>query len=232
MVHKLIQNRNYYLLLRGKTYYFRYAIPTKARRLCPNLPIEVKRSLRTDSYTDALAFIAKKFNLIKILHKASSSKIILKLIERLLDFSEEFSAWAEGKANSLNLKSNICPQPHQVHTEPKAVTLLLSESWVKFVKWKSWTKKRAADNQRQFDNLIYFIGDKPVGDITKKMLRNALEAIASLPQRNMKPCKGQSLSELLKIKVPDRHKVSNKSVKEHLKLCQSLFSCYLMQDKI
>ncbi|WP_369832129.1 DUF6538 domain-containing protein [Motiliproteus sp. MSK22-1] len=44
-------------LLRGRTYYFRYSIPLEARRVCPLLPIEVKRSLRTDSLSEALALI-------------------------------------------------------------------------------------------------------------------------------------------------------------------------------
>ena len=45
MVRKLVRNRKSYLLLRGRTYYFRYSTPSQARALCPLLPIEVKRSL-------------------------------------------------------------------------------------------------------------------------------------------------------------------------------------------
>jgi len=52
MVQKLVRNTKSYLLLRGRTYYFRYSIPLQARALCPSLPVEVKRSLRTDPYSE------------------------------------------------------------------------------------------------------------------------------------------------------------------------------------
>jgi len=232
MVQKLVRNRNQYLLLRGRTYYFRYTIPTDVRRLCLDLPIEVKRSLRTDSYTDALALIALKLHLIKVIQKTSNPKVILKLITQLLDFSKGFSAWAKDQLAGLFLRPSVYQKPLPVPKEPpKPVTPLLSESWVKFVNWKKWTPKRAADNQRLFDNLLFFIGDKPVGNVTKKMLLRAFKSISRLPQRNKAPYKGVTLSELVKLKIPTRHRLSDKSVKEHLKLCQSLFSRYLVQEE-
>ena len=40
-----------------------------------------------------------------------------------------------------------------------------------------------------------------------------------------------TLAEIVKLKIPLRHRISDKSVKEHLKLCQSLFSRYLVQEE-
>lgn len=48
---------------------------------------------------------------------------------------------------------------------------LLSEAWKGFVSWKSWGDKRAKDNQSVFDNLVYFLGDIPVGDVSKADLK-------------------------------------------------------------
>ncbi len=232
MVQKLVRNRKYYLLLRGRTYYFRYTIPTDVRRLCSSLPVEVKRSLRTDSYTDALALIAQKLKLIKVFQKTTNPKVILKLLSQILDFSKEFSAWAKDQLSNLQFKPSVNQKsPPIPKAPPKPVTPLLSESWKKFVNWKSWTKKRAADNQRLFDNLIFFIGDKPVGNVTKKMLQRAFKSISRLPQRNKAPYKNMTLDEIVEIRIPPRHRISDKSVKEHLKLCQSLFSRYLVQEE-
>jgi len=152
MVQKLVRNRNQYLLLRGRTYYFRYTIPTEVRRLCLDLPIEVKRSLRTDSYTDALALIAQKLHLIKVIQKTTNPKVILKLLMKLLDFSKEFSAWAKDQLTRLSPRPSVNTKFQSIpKAPPKPVTPLLSESWSKFVNWKKWTPKRAADNQRLFD---------------------------------------------------------------------------------
>ena len=46
MVQTLVQS---HLILRGDTYYFRYVLPAHIRSLCPSLPTEIKRSLRTGS---------------------------------------------------------------------------------------------------------------------------------------------------------------------------------------
>ena len=158
MVQKLVRNRKQYLLLRCRTYYFRYTIPTEVRRLCLDLPIEVKRSLRTDSYTDALALIAQKLHLIKVIQKTTNPKVILKLLKQLLDFSKEFSAWAKDQFAGISLRPSVNTKSQPIpKAPPKPVTPLLSQSWTKFVNWKNWTTKRAADNQRLFDNLLFSV---------------------------------------------------------------------------
>ncbi len=90
MMQKLVRNRKSYLLLRGQTYYFRYSIPSQARMLCPSLPVEVKRSLRTDSHSEAVALISPKLELIKLLQHCTDPVLLKSLMECLLDFSAEF----------------------------------------------------------------------------------------------------------------------------------------------
>ncbi|MCV6613273.1 MAG: hypothetical protein OIF55_21175 [Amphritea sp.] len=106
----------------------------------------------------------------------------------------------------------------------------MTEMWTKFVSWKSWNEKRAKDNQRVFDNLLYFLGDIPVGDISKADLKAALTSVAGLPQRNKKAYKDQPLSKLIAMDIPDNDLVSGKYVKEHLKLSQGLFNSYLVRE--
>jgi hypothetical protein len=174
MVQKLVCNPKQYLLLRGTTYYFRYTIPTEVRRLCLDLPIEVKRSLRTDSYTDALALIAQKLCLIKIIQKTVNPKVILKLLAQLLGFSIVFSAGAKDQLGGISLRPSVDQKRQLIpKAPPKPVTPLLSQSWIKLINSMSWTKRRATDNQHLFDSLLFFIRDKPVGTVTKKMLLRA-----------------------------------------------------------
>lgn len=122
MVQKLVRNPKYYLLLRGRTYYFRYTIPTEVRSLCPNLPIEVKRSLRTDSYTEALTLIAQKLKLIKVLQKMINPQVILKLLSQTLDFSKALS-WQFPRllilTSGLFTLANAC-QSLQLYRAPRS----------------------------------------------------------------------------------------------------------------
>ncbi|PSL15398.1 phage integrase family protein [Marinobacterium halophilum] len=235
MAQKLVQNACSYLFLRGRTYYFRFALPTPLRRKFPSLPAEVKRSLRTDSYSDALALISKKLPLIRLIQRCSDLESVKSLIGRLVDFSQEFHVWVSDRLKQLQQKtppSSVQPQtvsPAQ-SLKPEAKTPKLSKVWSDFVAWKSWPEKSRINNQRLFDNLLFFIGDKPVGEITKQHLRSALNSIAKLPQRNLKPYRNKPLEEIVKMKVPPRYRVSDKYVREHLKVCQSLFSRYMVQE--
>jgi len=114
--------------------------------------------------------------------------------------------------------------------EEPTVVPTLSEAWLSFRNWKSWTDKHGKANQRMFDNLIFFIGDIPVNEVTKAHLRTALEGISKLPQRNKKNYRQTPREQLVRMKIPIEDVVSGKYVKEHLKLCQSLFSSYLKYE--
>ena len=67
---------NTYVYLRRKTYYFRFLIPQHLRELCPSLPREIKRSLRTDSLTDALAMVSDKIPLIRLLRSTDNASFV------------------------------------------------------------------------------------------------------------------------------------------------------------
>jgi len=113
---------------------------------------------------------------------------------------------------------------------PRKEVVSLVEAWERFSKWKSWTDKQGKANQRIFDNLIFFIGDIPVNEVSKANIRTALEGISKLPQRNKKNYRKTPIEQLVRMEIPTEDVVSGKYVKEHLKLCQSLFSRYLKYE--
>jgi len=124
----------------------------------------------------------------------------------------------------------VLPPPRPV-VVPKNAVLKLSKAWQDFADSKQWSEKLRCNNELLMDNLLFFLGDVPVEKITKRDLRNALEAIRGLPQRNRKPYRGESLKELSMLQIPEEHRISGKTVKEHLKLCQSLFSSYMVKER-
>lgn len=221
MVQKSVQNKHSYILLRGNTFYFRYAYPLHLRVLCPWLPTEVKRSLHTDSLTDAVAMVNAKLPVIKLLRMCNDRSKVGDLCALLCDFSAQFSEWVGKKFDA------IYPSV-EVIEKNKPETPKLSQVWSDFVSWKQWTYRRTTENQRVFDNLMYFLGDVPVCSITKADLKKALSSIAGLPIRNKSPYKHMTLDEIVGSDIPEDHLLSSKSVKEHLKVAQGLFNAYLV----
>ena len=211
MVQKLVQN---YLFQRGNIFYFRYVLPQYIRELCPQLPTEIKRSLRTDSHTTALALVSAKLPLIRILRDCVGRESVEGVLRDISDFKSPFQ-----------IETN---KPY-IANETKSVPLL-SGAWSDFSNWKSWTEKQLKANQRMFNNLIHLLGDVPVDKVTKSDIKIALNHIARLPQRNKKNYAQMDTQELLRMDIPEGDLVSGKYVKEHLKLCQSLFSRYLKHE--
>ena len=214
MVHKLVHN---HLVLRGNTFYFRFRIPAHLQDLCSSLPTEIKRSLRTDSYSAALALVSTKLPSIKLIRECKHKPCIEKLFNDIADFS---------------LNPIVAAEP--IYTieakEEPAVVPTLSEAWLSFRSWKSWTDKQGKANQRMLDNLLFFIGDISVDQVNKSQIRTALVSISALPQRNKKNYRQLPLEQLVCLDIPEDDVVSGKYVKEHLKLCQSLFSRYLKAE--
>ncbi|MBR9867873.1 MAG: hypothetical protein GYB20_14775 [Oceanospirillales bacterium] len=95
MLHKLVQKHHPFVVLRGNTYYFRYALPLHLRKLGPTLPAEVKRSLSTDSFTEAVSMVGAKFPLIKLLRRCQDASVIQSLLGRLVDFSAQLKDWVD-----------------------------------------------------------------------------------------------------------------------------------------
>jgi len=239
MVQNLVQKAHPYVLLRGNTYYFRFATPQHVRKLLPSFPKEIKRSLRTDSYSQAVSLIGQKLSIIKLIYMCTDEVLLDGLYCRLKDFSEQFRGIVElglrkateAAQRSIDRVSAVVRDV--VHPEQWADigSPLLSTVWTEFSAWKDWKPKLASSNQRMYENLKYFVGDLPVTRITKQGLREALALIAKLPLRNKKEYRGLSLSELSVLRVPEDDRVSGKYVREHLKLAQSLFSRYLVKEK-
>lgn len=78
------------LLLRGNAYYFRFATPLHITKLFPEFPKEVKRSLRTDSYSQAVTYISHKFTTIKMITLCVNIDLLHELYVKLNNFSELF----------------------------------------------------------------------------------------------------------------------------------------------
>ncbi len=228
MVQTLVQNNHRYLLLRGNTYYFRFVLPSHVRQLCPSLPREVKRSLATDNFATALYFINEKLSLIGLVKKCRDAVQLMLLCERLQDFSGDFKKYVD------RFVPRVVGRPEELYVvseeESKARTPKMSTAWKEFVDWKSWSPKALKNNKFLFGNILYFLGDVPVGVVTKSSLTEVLGSISKLPRRNKRRYKGVPLKRLSSMQILDEDRISSKTVKEHLKLCQGFFNSYLVKE--
>ncbi|MFT7413419.1 MAG: hypothetical protein ACI9FO_000063 [Methylophagaceae bacterium] len=161
-----------HLVRRGDIYYFRYTLPDHIHGLCSNLPTEIKRSLRTDSYSAALALVYSKRPLIKLIRDCKHRPSIEKLFHEISNFTQQ------------PIVVNEPDTDFPIEPEPTVAIPTLSEAWTAFSQWKTWTDKQGKANHRIFNNLIFFLGDIPVSDVTKAHLRATLISISRLPQRN------------------------------------------------
>ncbi len=233
MVHKLVQKKHPYLLLRGNTYYFRFATPLHVIKLYPSFPKEVKRSLRTDSYSQAASLVSQKLHTIKLIALCVDVDLLHELYGNLKDFSALFvdamGSGLRGVSKAIG-ESNECIEGDSKRTPLLDESPLLSEVWSEFAKWKNWKPKQAKSSQRIYENMLYFLGDVPVSSVTKQHLKYALTSIAELPLRNKGAYLKRPLAELVGMSIPNEDKVSGKYVREHLKMAQSLFNRYLVEE--
>ncbi|MCP3684805.1 MAG: DUF3258 domain-containing protein [bacterium] len=230
MVQQLVQSRHPYVILRGRTYYFRYAFPKHLRDLCPWLPAEVKRTLRTSSFSDAVAFVTQKQSLINVLKCCRDASLVKGLYERLQDFSGDMQGWVGSQYKAL-IGQEGCSGNTVIASTPKSsYGPKLSRVWNDFIKWKNWTAKRTSTNELLFNNLMFFLGDKSITHITKADVKKALGSISKLPVRNKRPYSRMALKDIVKRDIPEEDRISSKSVREHLKLMQGMFSSYLVKE--
>lgn len=216
-----------YIHLRNKTYHFRFVIPKRFRHLYPHR--EIKRSLRTDSYSVALAKIAYQFPLIQQINQLlEPSAHVTKLLNNLNDFT----------SGQLSLNSTTSPIANYRADKDKPELLignggyLLNDAWVDFVQWKSWTEKIEKGAMRYFEFMQICFGNVAVDSITKQDIKSLLNRYASTPRRNIKPYHLMTPQELFELTdVEPKHLVSSKTVKELFKLCQSFFSRFLTKEK-
>lgn len=234
VVQKLAQRNQRYLQYRDGLYYFRYVVPERVRRLSPGIPREIRKSLSTDDYLTAQNLVGRKRRLISLMKMTNDPQQLQALCGRLSDFNESFNQHVQTELNALSVVEGSRLPVGNVKAlkdeEPEDTTPTLSEAWQGFVQTKSWSERLAANNQRLFDTVLHFIGDVPVGSVTKADLKSMLSSVTQLPQRNKKKYKGLALDKLVEMDVPVEDRLSSKSVKEHLKLCQGLFNTYLTKD--
>lgn len=229
MVQNLAQRKSPYLLKRGEGYYFRYVLPKQVAVLCPELPSEIKRTLKTHSKLEAIYKVSQKLPVLMALANCKDKAVICRLYALVADFD----------SSGYLVMGNTSPTPEmafqaisrqQANQEKEAVFPCLSEVWSDFVSWKHWKDKLLKNNERMFESLIYFLQDRPVNTVTKQEVKLALESISRLPRRNSSKFKGYSIGDLSEMDIDPVHRLSSKSVKEHLKLCQGLFSSYLVKE--
>jgi integrase len=170
--------------------------------------------------------VSDKIPLIRLLRSTDNAVTLWAICQRLSDFSKQVSQWVKSKLNGYAQQLESPP----AWPERKRKVISLDRAWQDFSEWKKWTDKQAKANQRMFDNLRLFLGNRDVRDITKRHLKTALEGISQLPQRNKKQYNQIPLEKLPEITIPDEDRVSGKYVKEHLKLAQSFFSSYLKHE--
>jgi len=141
-------------------------------------------------------------------------------------FEDVVSSVAGKKANSSNVMSADSNDGNEILAESP----LLSKAWAEYVTWKCWKPKAAQSNQRIYENILFFLGDVSIASVTKQQLKEALVSISGLPVRNKKEYRKKPIAELVNMDVPVKDKISNKYVREHLKLAQSFFNSYLMNE--
>jgi len=61
-------------------------MPEHIQGICSHLPTEIKRSLRTDSYSTALALVSTKLPFIKLIRDCKHKASIEKLFNDIADF--------------------------------------------------------------------------------------------------------------------------------------------------
>ncbi len=106
----------------------------------------------------------------------------------------------------------------------------------KFIDHKTDRKERAKEGKkplneniqkeyvRYFDSLIEIMGDEPISDITRKVLKDAILTYGNLPKRNLKKYKGEPVLELLEKDIPEEARLQPGATKQVAKLVQGIFS--------
>ncbi|MBK5145252.1 DUF3258 domain-containing protein [Budviciaceae bacterium BWR-B9] len=142
-----------------------------------------------------------------------------------------------------SLKPAVVPNPLIVNSPVNTQTVpqlqnnnipTLAEAWVDFVKYKSdWTPIYKKEMEGQFVFIELILGaDTPVTQINKSDIKNMLEVVENLPKRNKNPYKKMSAQECIDYDdIEEDDFIASKSVAGYLKLCQSLFSTYLTNER-
>ncbi len=121
MVQRLVQKKHPFIFLRENTCYFRFATPTHVRRLLPEFPKEVKRSLKADSYAQAVSLVGRKLDVIRLISQCSDGALSngkyrkdnQPLFENLLHFVGDVPVSSVTKASLKNALKKIAGLPQR-----------------------------------------------------------------------------------------------------------------------
>jgi len=92
-------------------------------------------------------------------------------------------------------------------------------------------EKMQKDYRREFNTLLAILGDSPVSSLTKEKLKVAIHKTGKLPKRTLTKYKNVPVLELLKMNIPDEHRVKSNKPLEMRKLMQGIFA-YAVKKKI
>ncbi|WP_428818807.1 tyrosine-type recombinase/integrase [Microbulbifer sp. MCCC 1A16149] len=210
-----------YILKRGGGYTFRYIFPTHVQTALPHLPKELRRTLRTDSYSEAVCLVSGVIPIIQQIKRCRERQALHQLCTALT----EVGFYTTTQVNRSSTTTSISQTTPIASTTP-----LLSKAWEDFTQWKSWKPKAASAFENMFADLLFFLGDRFVDTISKKDIKDTLHKISLLPKRNFKKYRDKPIQQLSKLNTPIEERISGKTVKGYLALCQSLFSTYLVNE--
>ncbi|MDF0535021.1 tyrosine-type recombinase/integrase [Shewanella sp. A32] len=216
-----------YLCRRNHTYYFRFRIPARLRQLSDSP--EIKYSLHTTSYSEAVESVAPFLKAIRLIKRAREMNAAVE--SALKEIREPVLYYPAAQPVPLAQLS----MPTENQEDSKLPPYLLSEAWSDFRAFKKdWSHKVIRQNERYYELMKCLWEDVDVRSINKRMIKTLLSRFQDFPRGNINPYCKLSVAELLELdaqSVADEYKVSGKLVKDLLKLCQSFFSAYLTIER-
>ncbi|WP_426417381.1 DUF3258 domain-containing protein [Aestuariirhabdus sp. LZHN29] len=112
--------------------------------------------------------------------------------------------------------------------------ILFSKLYEEFIEFKrtnnNLSERILKEYERYYIDLLHLIGDKPIDQINRKCLRDALSAYAGLPKRNLKEYKGRPVEELLNLEIPEEDRISKTTTSQLKKFLQGMFSFAVAND--
>ncbi|WP_428848399.1 DUF6538 domain-containing protein [Shewanella electrodiphila] len=143
-----------YIHLRNKTYHFCFVVPQRFRHLYPHK--EIKRSLRTDSYSIAVSRLANHFPVIHQINQLiAPCDHVTQLINQLRQC--ELNSVITSNSAVYELTASLqrsLPIPPAITPKP----YLLEDAWADFVEWKSWSVKVESGAKRYFEFIKCCLG--------------------------------------------------------------------------
>lgn len=218
---KLLSKKLRYTFKRNSIFYVQFLLPHGSM---------FKRSLDTDSYREAQALMIA---LAPFIPKVKSGEITP------IQFCNHLDEEVQGRM--LRRATNV--HPVEVKQVAKAVSqvlvnvpvMTLIDAWkeYKVVKGKSWTISIASANERYMEVILAVLGkERDVTAISKKDIRQVMEAVEGLPKRVVQPYRAMTIHQLLSCDdVPEEQVLGTEAIHKHLKIYKSLFKTYLTNEK-